>query len=214
MINNFVIFGDSYSTHKEYVPEGYAYFYCDEGLPGDEPVTKMTAKQTWWGQLMENSDAKLILNDSWSGSTIGYTGYSGDCSRTSSFIYRYIRLFEAGFFACNKVDTVFVFGGTNDCWSGAPLGEEQYDNWQREDLFKVLPAVCYLMSRLKQDLPHARIIFIGNCDIGDTIIDCMEHAAKRLGAEFVRLHDIDKQAGHPSVTGMGQISKQILEQLK
>ena len=114
MMNRFVIFGDSYSTHKDYIPEGYAYYYCDEGIAPEHPVTKMQMRETWWGQLMERTDATLVLNDSWSGSTIGYTGYDGDCSTSSSFIYRYRKLMENGFFAENEVDTIHVFGGTND----------------------------------------------------------------------------------------------------
>ena len=89
MINNLVIFGDSYSTHKDHIPSGYAHYYCDGGRSPEEPVTNMTVDKTWWYQLIENTGATLVRNDSWSGSTIGYTGYSGDCSKTSSFICRY-----------------------------------------------------------------------------------------------------------------------------
>lgn len=214
MINRFVIFGDSYSTHKDYIPEGYAYYYCDEGIAPEHPVTKMQMRETWWGQLMERTDAALVLNDSWSGSTIGYTGYDGDCSTSSSFIYRYRKLMENGFFAENEVDTILVFGGTNDSWSDAPLGAETYSDFAEKDLFNVLPAVCHFMTALKQDHPNARVVFIGNCDIKGEIIDCMKRAARRLSVDFVELHDIDKINGHPTVLGMTQICEQIVEKLK
>lgn len=212
MINNFMIFGDSYSTHKEHIPEGYAYYYSTEGDPA-APVKKMTPEQTWWGQLIEKTDAKLILNDSWSGSTIGYTGYQGDCSTSSSFIYRYEKLFESGFFSQNKIDTVFVFGGTNDSWSNAPLGELQFSDWKREDLFSVLPAICYFMHRLKQDLPQTKIVFLANCGIKPEVIECMEKAALRIGVTCIKLNNIDKISSHPSITGMQQIAEQIAEGL-
>ena len=80
MINRFMIFGDSYSTHRDHIPQEYPYYYCNEGRALDQPVTKMQMRETWWGQMMERTDATLVLNDSWSGSTIGYTGYAGDCS--------------------------------------------------------------------------------------------------------------------------------------
>ena len=213
MINRFVIFGDSYSTHLDYIPEGYAHFYCDEGRAPDQPVTKMQMQQTWWGQMMERTDATLVLNDSWSGSTIGYTGYEGDCSTSSSFIYRYRKLVEKGFFAENEIDTIFVFGGTNDSWSSAPLGKEKYDDFSEGELFNVLPAICYFMTTLKKDHPNTRVVFIGNCDIKQEIIDCMINASERLGVEFVALHDIDKISGHPTVLGMTQICDQIMEKL-
>lgn len=213
MINRFMIFGDSYSTHLDYIPEGYAHYYCDEGRAPDQPVTKMQMQQTWWGQMMERTDATLVLNDSWSGSTIGYTGYEGDCSTSSSFIYRYRKLVENGFFAKNHVDTIFVFGGTNDSWAGAPLGVEKYADFDENELFNVLPAICYFMTTLKKDHPNTRVVFIGNCDIKQEIIDCMINASERLGVEFVALHDIDKISGHPTVLGMTQICDQIMEKL-
>ena len=213
MINRFVIFGDSYSTHRDYIPKEYPHFYCDEGRAPDQPVTKMQMMQTWWGQMMERTDATLVLNDSWSGSTIGYTGYAGDCSTSSSFIYRYRQLVEKGFFAENKIDTIFVFGGTNDSWSNAPLGEEKYCDFNEEDLFNVLPAICYFMTILRKEHSNTRVVFIGNCDIKQEIIDCMRNASERLGVDFVELHDIDKLAGHPTVLGMTQICEQVVEKL-
>ena len=214
MIGNFAIFGDSYSTHKDYIPKEYGYYYCNEGRDPEQPFTKMLPEQTWWGQLIERTDANLVLNDSWSGSTIGHTGYAGDCSSSSSFIYRYTRHLESGFFSENKIDTIFVFGGTNDSWSNAPLGTAQFSNWEREDLFCVLPAICYLMNQLKNNHPNIKIVFISNCDIKQEIIECMRTASKRIGVEFIELNNIDKIEGHPTVTGMKQICEQIIEGLR
>ena len=214
MINRFMIFGDSYSTHKDYIPKEYAHYYCTEGRAPDQPVTKMRPEETWWGRLIAKSDAELVFNDSWSGSTIGYTGYEGDCSKTSSFICRYRKHMAAGFFKANAIDTIFVFGGTNDSWSDAPLGEVQYSDWQESDLFNVRPAICYFMNTLKQDHPNVRLVFIANCDIKGDVVDCIKNAAARLGVETVVLHDIDKECGHPTPLGMEQICEQILEQLK
>ena len=213
MINRFVIFGDSYSTHKDYIPEGYPHYYCDEGRAPDQPVTKMTMEQTWWGQMIGLTKAELVLNDSWSGSTIGYTGYAGDCSTSSSFIYRYRKLLEKNFFAENEVDTIIVFGGTNDSWSNAPLGEEKYADFCEGDLYNVLPAICYFMSTLKNNHPNARVIFIGNCDIKDAILNCMKNAAERIGVQYIELCGVEKIGGHPTILGMKQICDQIMEKL-
>ena len=211
MVKNFMIFGDSYSTHKDHIPKEYAYYYCDEGVDPSNPVTKMRVEQTWWGQFIEKTGANLVLNDSWSGSTIGYTGYDGDCSTSSSFIYRYTKLLESGFFNENQIDTIFVLGGTNDSWSNAPLGTEKYADWTREDLFCVQPAICYFMAQLKQNHPDVRVIYIANCDIKTEIIDCIKHASEFFGAGYVELHDIDKDMGHPTILGMEQICDQVME---
>ena len=213
MINNFVIFGDSYSTHKDYIPEGYRFFYCDGGRSPEEPWTDMKVGETWWGRLMAKTDARLVLNNSWSGSTIGYTGYDGDCSTSSSFIYRYRQLQASGFFKENRIDTIFVFGGTNDSWSEAPLGSVQLGDWEESDLFRVLPAICYFMDRLKRDHPNKRLVFIANCDIKSEIVDCMRDAALRLGVELVELSGIDKVSRHPTPLGMKQIAEQVIEAL-
>lgn len=214
MINNFIIFGDSYSTHKDYIPKDYRHYYCSEGRSPEEPTTKMLPQETWWGQLINNDGANLVLNDSWSGSTIGYTGYDGDCSQSSSFIYRYQKHFEKGFFGENEFDTIFVFGGTNDSWSNAPLGNEQFANWTKNDLFSVLPAICYFADILKRNHSDKRIVFIANCGLKNEIIDCIRNATKRVGIEYVELNNIDKASGHPTVLGMKQIYEQIKEQLK
>ena len=208
-MKNFLIFGDSYSTHKDIIPEGYPHYYSNEGRCEDRPETKMTVSETWWGRFIENDGASLVHNNSWSGSTIGYTGYTGDCSESSSFIYRYDQLLKAGFFDKNEIDTVLVFGGTNDSWSNAPLGEEQYLDFKREDLFSVLPAICYFMKRLKDELPDKRIVFIANCEIKPVIIEAMRHSAERIGVDYVALSDVEKNFGHPTIKGMESIYNQV-----
>ncbi len=120
--------------------------------------------------MISKTGANLLLNNSWSGSTICYTGYNGDCSDSSSFIYRYRQLKKVDFFEQNQIDTVIIFGGTNDSWSGAPLGDMQYKDWTEKDLYNVLPAICYFMVMLKNDLPNAKIMFIANCDIRTEIV--------------------------------------------
>ena len=211
MIKKFMILGDSYSTYAGCIPEGYATYYSPEGDPNsDHTVRKMQQCDTWWQRLIDTTGAELLLNNSWSGSTVSYTGRSADCSRTSSYIYRYRQLRENGFFANNDIDTIFVFGGTNDSWINVPLGEVMLSDWQESDLYNVLPAICHLMYSLKHDLPSARVIFIANCDIKQEIVDCIKHAAEHYGAEVVELCGIDKQFGHPTPLGMSQICDQVI----
>ena len=125
----------------------------------------------------------------------------------------YHKLVASGFFETNRIDTIFVFGGTNDSWSNAPLGKEQFSDWHKKDLFCVLPAICYFVNQLKQNHPHARVVLIANCDIKSEIIECLRNAAQRMGVECVELREIDKDAGHPTVLGMQQIYEQLIEQL-
>ena len=124
MTNNTLIFGDSYSTFKGHIPDGYASWYSEKADPERTDVTSVC--ETWWYQVMQKANLTLVHNNSWSGSPICYTGYNNsDCSESSSFIYRLRELIENGFFNKNRIDTVFVFGGTNDYfWSDKPIAGE------------------------------------------------------------------------------------------
>ena len=211
MINNLLILGDSYSTFYKNIPEGYAAYYFPYMVDEKCPVRMMRLEETWWRRFIEKTDANLIRNDSWSGTTICYTGYNNtDCSNTHSFIYRYRRLCNEGFFNENKIDTVIVFGGTNDSWANAPLGEAKLSDFTEDELFSVFPAISYLMSRLKEDIPDARIIFIANCDIKPEIREFMKSAAEHFEIDFVSLSGRDKLNGHPTPLGMEQICEQVL----
>ena len=148
-LGNVLIMGDSYSTFEGYNPEGYRLYYAPVPRP-DTNTDVVKVEHTWWHRLLSQVEAKLILNNSWSGSTICYTGYNGDDnSHTCAFIYRLRQLVEEGFFEKNKIDTVFVFGGTNDNWCGAPLGEKKLSDWTEEELYSVRPAVYCYMDLLK-----------------------------------------------------------------
>ncbi len=208
-MKNFMILGDSYSTFEGCVPQGFAVYYCTEGREGIE-ATKMNKEETWWMRLIAKTGANLVLNNSWSGSTIGYTSYEGrDVSMSASYIYRFRQLIRQGFFAKNEIDTLFVFGGTNDSWSDAPLGEVKYEGFVEKDFYTVLPSICYLMKTIKEDLPDKRIVFIANCDIKEEIVTCMQDTGKRYGVEVITLHNIEKLSGHPNPIGMEQIAEQV-----
>lgn len=209
---NIMILGDSYSTYEGHIPEGYSVYYS--GHRTAEPDVS-DVKYTWWGRLIAETGANLIQNNSWSGSTIGYTGYNNaDCSRSSSFIYRIETLYKEKFFDKNRIDTLFIFGGTNDSWSNAPLGELKFNDITESDLFCVLPAICYITKRMKQLLPSMKIIVIGNCDIKPEITNALQQCCEQYGLIYTGLSGIDKISGHPTELGMEQICKQILASMQ
>lgn len=205
-LGNTVIFGDSYSTFSGHIPSGYAVYYT----PTREIPDVRRVEDTWWYPLIDELEGNVLRNDSWSGSTVCYTGYNGaDCSKTSSFIYRINKLEAEGFFRDNKVDTVFIFGATNDSWANSPLGEMKYSDWENGDLYNVLPAICYFINRVKELAPSARTVCIINSDLKPEITNGFISACERYGAECVKLENIEKMNGHPSVKGMNSIKEQI-----
>lgn len=211
---NVMIFGDSYSTFKGYIPEGYAVYYSgNRETPPD--VTDVT--KTWWHQVISETGSTLVQNNSWSGSTICYTGYGcTDRSKTSSFIYRFEKMLEEGFFKENKIDTLFVFGGTNDNWCLAPEGQLQYSDWTRDSLFFVLPAMCYFFYRLKKELPDTEIVCMINSGLRQSITKGMSAICEHYGIKKVSFENtpIDKVNGHPTEQGMIDIKNHVLNTLK
>lgn len=205
-IRNIMIFGDSYSTFAGYIPDGYAVYYSTEE---SEQTDVRRVEETWWHLLCTEHSLNLIRNDSWSGSTLGNTGYNGDCSKTSSFIYRLEKLETEGFFREHEIDTVFIFGCTNDSWANAPLGEIQLNNFKADDLFSVCPAIGYFVARLKEILPKANILFLINTDLKPEIAEAVIAASEYNGTDYLNFTSIDKQCGHPTIQGMRDIKEQI-----
>ena len=204
---NIIIFGDSYSTFQGYIPEKYDCYYSE-----DKTCAVNRVEDTWWMRYINQTGSKLLLNDSWSGSTICYTGYyNKDCSETSSFICRLNKLRESGAFDKNDIDRVFVFGGTNDNWLGIPFGEMKFSEWKKEDLYNVFPAICYFGYLLNTYLPNTEKTVLVNTDLKPEIVDCFKTVCKQYNFSCIILHDIDKVDGHPSKLGMQQICEQILQ---
>ena len=210
-LNNVIIFGDSYSTYLGHIPQGYAVYYSGRR---ETPPDLEDVSQTWWHQVISEADGKLVQNNSWSGSTICYTGYGcTDRSKSSSFIYRLNKLADEGFFKKNKIDTVFVFGGTNDNWCQAPVGQLQFSDWTHDSLFFVLPAVCYFFKRLKEELPNSNIYCLINTNLRADITNGMKKACEHYGIKYITFDSIDKVNGHPTVKGMTDIKEQVLKNL-
>ena len=199
------VLGDSYSTFEGYIPEGYSIWYFPAGRP-DNDVCKVD--QTWWHRVCDELGLELLVNSSYSGSTVGYTGYGGNDFKPISFITRSADVIAA------KPDVLFVLGGTNDSWSDAPLGEIKYDARTEEDLYTVLPAFCELVERLATALPQTRIINICNSELKSEIMNGEREICEHYGVENIQLYNIEKQAGHPSVAGMAEIASQVVRQYR
>ena len=191
------ILGDSYSTFKDYNPEGYAPFYPD----AHNDVTEVG--QTWWSLFIEAKGYQLEQNNSWGGTTICSTGYFGRVNYESSFMGRVDMLGDP--------DIIFLFGGTNDAWSHAPIGEYQWSDWTQDDCKAFRPALAYLLDTLQKKYPKAKIVSLLNSELQEEINESMREVCKHYGVQLVELHDIEKQNGHPSIAGMQSICDQLLE---
>ncbi len=203
--NNTFIMGDSYSTYKGYIPDGYGAYYGEErkAAPFIHGVEK-----TWWKILSTKNNLDIILNDSFSGSTVCNTVREG-LTVESSFVNRMDKYINEGFFSENKIDMMFIFGGTNDSWIDAPVGRLKYSDWTADELKCVLPAFCCLISKAKKVAGNVFVII--NTDLKEEITEGFMEACEKTGIAYLRLTEIDKENRHPTELGMKQISEQVAE---
>ena len=186
------VLGDSYSTFEGWIPAGNEPWY---GAEMGHDVKNV--EDTWWYRLIEDNGLELLLNNSWSGATICNTGYRGEDYTNRSFLTRSGDLGD-------DPDIIFVFGGTNDSWAGSPLGEADGN-----DMFTVRPASKAMFKNIKKVYPDALCIAIINTELSKDVENAILDACASESIPYIKLKDIDKQSGHPSMNGMRQISSQV-----
>lgn len=194
------ILGDSYSTFQGYIPDGNASWYY---TPVDTSRTDVeNVSQTWWWQVISQSGCLIERNDSYSGATVSYHGYNDEDFSDRAFVTRLPRL--------GSPDIILIFGGTNDDWSGAKLGEYQYDNFSRTDLFNYRPALANLLQQAKLRYPNVKIFFLINDCLRKEIVESTKEICRHYDIPYLELKNIDKKCDHPTAKGMKAISQQVL----
>lgn len=199
------ILGDSYSTFQGYLqPDTNAIWYFDMPEPMNTDVRSV--RETWWHQFIKKNGYRLCVNNSFSGSTICYSGYKTGGPDFSDYSDRAFvtRLDKLG---CP--DIIFIFGGTNDSWAGSPIGEYKYSGWTKQDLYTFRPAMACMMERIIDHYPNVKIYFLLNDDLRPEIDESVMTICKHYGVDCIELVSIHKINGHPSVKGMKQICDQI-----
>ncbi len=200
------ILGDSYSTFEGYLTPDTMDIWYFEGAQDARRTDVKSVSETWWMQLIKKKNWKLEVNNSWSGSTICYTGYRDEDYSRRSFITRVPAL--------GSPDIILIFGGTNDSWANAPIGEFKYSDWRRADLYTFRPAMACMLAKIKERYPTAEVYVISNDGLKPEITGSMEQICKHYDVPMIQLHGISKTAGHPNVQGMMQIAEQLDREIK
>ncbi len=200
------ILGDSYSTFEGYLTPDTMDIWYFEGAQDARRTDVKSVSETWWMQLIKKKNWKLEVNNSWSGSTICYTGYRDEDYSRRSFITRVPAL--------GSPDIILIFGGTNDSWANAPIGEFKYSDWRRADLYTFRPAMACMLAKIKERYPTADVYVISNDGLKPEITGSMEQICKHYDVPMIQLHGISKTAGHPNVQGMMQIAEQLEREIK
>ena len=208
------ILGDSYSTYEGYLtPDTNAIWYFkpdNKELNSRNDVRQV--EETWWHQVIKNMGGVLERNNSYSGSTICYTGYMD--KKTGKHQDYSDRAFITRSNKLGEPDVILVCGGTNDSWAGAPIGDYVYGNWSNKELYSFRPAMAKLLYDLRLNYPTARIVFILNSELKADINESVHTICRHYGIDCLDLKDINKQMGHPSIAGMKAIAEQVTEYLK
>ena len=198
-----LILGDSYSTFAGYIPDGFHAWY-----PQADGNDVQRVEDTWWYGLLDGQNNILVRNDSFSGATVCNT-VRPELSVDTSFVSRLQALVAGGFFVKNPVDTVLVFGGTNDHWTQAPVGQFQTAPFTEQDLLAFVPACCAIAAQLAENAPTATVCWLINTELGEDYSAGIRQAAAYYGQTCLAFAHIDKQSGHPSVQGMAEIAAAI-----
>lgn len=221
----FSILGDSISTLEGYSDPPEAAFY--QGMMRYYSGV-YTPKESWWGQVIEALGGKVLVNNSFSGSTVvkrpEYQIPSYGCSdeRTSALSKRGL---------CPEV--ILVFLGTNDWGYGVRIEKEQ---GQGDDPTVFSTAYGRMLDLLRTNYPQAEILCLTlpraleeglmredplkrrGRSLEDYCAAIKKQAAAR-GCGVVDLYDscpsferVDDF--HPNATGMRSISRAVLGQLQ
>lgn len=142
----FSVLGDSMSTLLGYsTPEYAAYYDISRGLESGV----LCPLDTWWGQVIDQLGGELIVNNSFSGSTVcfdrRYEIESYGCSdeRTSS-------LSDGD----RLPDVIMVFIGLNDWGKGTRLSADGEDLDERL-IFS--DAYAMMLKKLRRNYPNAEL---------------------------------------------------------
>ena len=212
----FSVLGDSYSTFEGYVtPETNDVWYC---LPPDNYIDVTSVEEMWWHQVAVEKGWTLEQNNSFSGSLISnFLDFNGGVYYSPHSFLR--RMDDIG-----DPNVIFVFGGTNDVWDEAPLGDFVYGNWTEEQLCTFRPALAYMFEHLKATYPKAKVYFMLDKHLGEGQDIHQEHCesfrssvheiARHCGITCIDLEDIHKSWNHPDKKGQASIARQVLEALE
>ncbi len=201
------IIGDSYSAFTGWVPKGNDINY-NGTYNGVASVSNM-----WWFKVIQKFNMSLMLNESWSGSTICNTGYGASDATATSFLTRITKCYGATNTLGQKPQVLFILGGLNDTWAGSPLGNVKYSDWTTDDLKTTLGAYSKTINDILLYNPGIEIINFEYAAVSQAIRDGKALICKHFGVKNVPISVVDSLSGHPTTTGMQQVADQIITAL-
>ena len=162
------ILGDSISTFAGYIPVADGKNLAHrKRYPQDNLLTDVN--ETWWMRIINEQEARLGINDSWAGSTVGnvFDGKSGDMGEDAAMASM-TRISNLG--SNGAPDLILFYGGTNDIGRKLyPIGELSCDEMdamideadlKRTKWDSLSAAYISALVRMKKLYPNAEILAI------------------------------------------------------
>ena len=202
---NIAIIGDSYSTMRNYIPTGNAYYYPHT----DNNVTALS--DTWWAQVISAIKGNLLVSDSYSGSTIANSIYASG----QSYVKRIDDRFNAANIDKPKPDLIILFGGQNDDYRNITVGNPVYSDWTASDLEQFAPAFAYCIDALKKWCPFSKLIVIINQNLEADYRTAMSTICTHYDVQHVDISLTQQQLvdNHPNKAGMTAIANAVIAAL-
>lgn len=191
------ILGDSLSTFKGYIPEGNYIYYPND----NNDVTSV--EQTWWYKLIQETNATLEINNSYSGSKV-----SGGVAN-QSYTERCTNL--------GNPDYIIIHGGTNDRWQNIPVGTLHFESKDEElNINEFADAYDLMVRRILRLYPHANIMLIVPAVVSDEYTNVINTIAQHydlIGVTDLNDYNISLAFGHYQVAGMETVKEAVRESL-
>lgn len=219
------ILADSIRTFEGSNPDGYTLFYTGDAL---EETGVRSVADTWWSIVAEHFGAKILVNNSWSGSR------ATRLPENESLFPSGISDERAGGLAVGdeQPDIIFLWLVTNDMLAGAkPRRENETDD----------KTLCFdtayetILQKLEKNYPKARIFcFTTGYGVRSDIPNfcptyplersekynrVIRELAKKHGLTVIELFDEKKKYDtadevHPTRAGMRSLAAAVIDELE
>ena len=190
------ILGDSLSTFEGYLPAGNVAYYPN-GLNDVLSVDK-----TWWMKLISHTNARLEVNNSYSGACVSGNADSSYLNRIGSI---------------GSPKYLIIHGGTNDGWNNIIAGNLHFDRINSElNTGEFADSYDLLIRKAIYLHPNTNIILVIPHTASDDYANIIETISKHynlFGCVDLRLYTFYTVNNHYQVEGMDIVEKAVYKKL-
>ena len=190
------ILGDSLSTFEGYLPVGNVAYYPN----GSNDV--LSVDKTWWMKLISHTNARLEVNNSYSGACVSGNADSSYLNRIGSI---------------GSPKYLIIHGGTNDGWNNIIAGNLHFDRVNSElNTGEFADSYDLLIRKAIYLHPNTNIILVIPHTASDDYANIIETISKHynlFGCVDLRQYTFYTVNNHYQVEGMDIVEKAVYKEL-